>query len=128
MRPALEPGDWLLARRLRRVPDRGAVIVFDATAEPGLHLVKRVIGLPGEHVAVADGQVHIDGLTLAEPWVSGHTFPETEVVVPEASVWVLGDNRSQSSSDSRTIGSVALDAVGWRVVAVYWPATRAGLR
>lgn len=127
MRPALQPGDWLLARRLRRPPARGAVVVLNTAAAPDLSLVKRVIGLPGERVAVAEGQVHIDGTTLAEPWVSGRTTPDLEITVPDGQVWVLGDNRGRSSADSRSIGPVPLDDVGWQVLGVYWPSSRVGL-
>jgi signal peptidase I len=125
MRPTLEPGDWLVARRIRRAPPRGAIVVF--SVDPGTFLVKRAIGLPGERVAIADGQVHIDGATLAEPWVSGRTVPDGEFVVPSDALWVLGDNRSLSAADSRSIGAVPLTDVGWRVMAIYWPAARAAL-
>lgn len=125
MRPALEPGDWLLTRRVRGVPARGTIVVV--TIQPGTFLVKRVIGLPGERVVVADGQVHVDGTTLAEPWASGRTAPDSEVEVPSDAVWILGDNRALSSSDSRTIGPVPLPDVGWQAVGIYWPTARAGL-
>lgn len=125
MRPALEPGDWLLARRIRGTPARGAIVVV--TVQPGVFLVKRVIGLPGERIVVEDGQVHVDGTTLAEPWVGGRTAPDSVVDVPADAVWVLGDNRALSSSDSRTIGPIPLSDVGWQAVGIYWPGARAGL-
>jgi signal peptidase I len=127
MQPTLEHGDWLVARRLERVPPRGAIVIFRQHHDPGMFLVKRVIGLPMEHVTVANGQVHVDGSTLAEPWVSGSTTPTCEASVPQDAVWVLGDNRSRSAGDSRSVGPVPLDDVGWRALAIYWPPDRVGL-
>ena len=102
MRPAFEPGDWLIAQRRRGTPGRGDVIVFSAPSDPETYLIKRVVGLPGEQITIADGQVHIDGETLAEPWANGPTFPDGDALIPDDSVWVLGDNRGLSSADSRT--------------------------
>ncbi len=125
MRPTLEPGDWVIARRHRGVPRRGAVVVFASPHNPQLLLIKRVIGLPGERITVANGQVHIDGSTLAETWASARTAPDSDNLVPDDAVWVLGDDRALSSADSRTIGPVPVDGVAWRVFAIYWPAGRA---
>jgi signal peptidase I len=88
-------------------------------------LIKRVIGLPGEQVTVANGQVHIDGSTLAETWASAQTTPDSDDLVPDHAVWVLGDNRALSSADSRNIGPVALGGIAWKALAIYWPASRA---
>ena len=125
MRPALEPGDWVIAKRHRGVPERGVVVVFASPQDRQLMLVKRVIGMPGEQVSVADGQVHIDGSTLAEPWASARTSPDSDDLVPDDAVWVLGDNRALSFADSRTIGAVRLDEITWKALAIYWPSGRA---
>ena len=61
MSPALSAGDWTLARKTRGLPHRGTVVVFAHPDKPEMELVKRVVGLPGEVVAIANGQVHIDG-------------------------------------------------------------------
>jgi signal peptidase I len=127
MRPALEPGDWLITQRYRGVPERGDVVVFAGRDEPDRFDIKRIIGLPGEHISISDGQVHIDGLTLAEPWANGPTFPDRDDEIPDDAVWVLGDNRALSSGDSRSIGSVPLDDIDWKAVAIYWPSSRVGL-
>lgn len=102
-------------------------MIFRSDHDPGMFLVKRVIGLPLERVTVAEGQVHIDGITLAEPWVSGSTTPACEARVPEDALWLLGDNRPRSAGDSRNIGPVALDDIGWLALAIYWPPGRVGL-
>ena len=126
MQPALEPGDWVIARRLRRPPGRGDVVVFEHEERPGMSLVKRVIGLPSESVQIEGGQVHVDGSVLPEPWASGFTTPELTVHVPGDAVFVLGDQRLAAGGDSRTLGPVDVSAVRWKVVARYWPAARAG--
>jgi len=127
MRPALKPGDWLIAQRQRGVPDRGDVIIFPSPDEPDRFFIKRIVGLPGERVSISKAQVHVDGTTLAEPWADGPTLPDTEELIPEDAVWVLGDNRALSSGDSRTIGTVPLSDIEWRAVAIYWPSSRVGM-
>jgi signal peptidase I len=126
MRPALESGDWVLARRRRLLPERGDVVVLTVPEARDRFLIKRVVGLPGELVSIADGQVHVDGMTLAEPWANGPTFPEGDHEVGGDSVWVVGDNRGLSTQDSRTIGPVPISDVEWVAFAIYWPASRIG--
>ncbi len=126
MGPTLEPGDWVIARRLSGVPGRGDVIVFSDPTGTGMNLVKRVIGLPGESVAITNGRVGIDGAILADRWADGVTMPDGTWDIPQGHVWVLGDNRGASRSDGRTIGTTPVESIGWQVVARYWPTTRIG--
>jgi signal peptidase I len=126
MRPAFEPDDWVIAQRLRRSPRRGDVVVFTHPSYPDRFLIKRVIGLPGERVTAANGEIHIDGAVLGEPWADGPMYADSDDAVPNESVWVLADRRAVSSIDSRVLGAVPTNDVGWRVVARYWPPARAG--
>lgn len=126
MAPALLPGDYLIARRLRRRPARGDVAIFEHPARSHFHLIKRVVGLPGEEVDVIGGQVHIDGRPLAEAWASGPTLGNGSWQLGPAEVFVLGDSRALSADDSRTIGPVPIAAIGWRAALRYWPPSRAG--
>jgi signal peptidase I len=126
MSPALEEGDWVIARRLTGVPERGDVVVFDDPTGSGMHLVKRVIGLPGEHVGIEGGRVTINGALLADRWASGVTGPDGSWDIPPDRVWLLGDNRALSASDGRVIGPTPLEDVRWLVLARYWPTDRAG--
>lgn len=126
MAPALEPGDWVVAKRLTGDLERGDVVVFRDPAETGLNLVKRVIGLGGETIGVESGRVTVDGALLADRWANGLTKPDGTWVVPEGHVWLLGDNRGASASDGRTLGPISIRDVGWVVVARYWPTSRAG--
>ena len=127
MRPALKPGDWLMAQRQQGVLERGDVIIFPNPDEPDRFFIKRVVGLPGERIEISDGQVHIDGQTLAEPWANGPTFPDGDEHIPDDAVWVLGDNRALSSADSRTAGPIPIVDIRWKVFAVYWPSSRVGI-
>lgn len=108
MTPALSPGDGLLTVRLRR-PRRGALVVLEHPRRIGLVLVKRVIGLPGENVAVEDGRVLINGLSLDEPWARGHPGRDGTWPVGAASMFVASDARELTRSDSRSFGPVPIN-------------------
>lgn len=97
---------------------------------------KRVIGMPGERVSCCDdqGRITVDGVPLDEGWVAPGQAPSTvefDIVVPDGRLWVMGDNRA-NSADSRAHlgdpggGTVPLDRIVGRVVAVYWPLSRFG--
>ncbi|MDY6877700.1 MAG: signal peptidase I [Chloroflexota bacterium] len=106
-------------------PHRGNVVVVDMPGEQEL-LVKRVIALAGETVAVQDGRVFINGQPFEEPWATrlgGMDYPPTRV--PSQHVFVLGDNREESR-DSRFFGPVPVDRIGGRIRFVIWPLDRIG--
>ena len=123
MGPLLAPGDYLLTRRIRtgRVLGRGDIVVFRSGHR---HMVKRVIGLPGETVSVDAGIVMIDGAALHEPWWPAATRPDGRWTVPEDSFFVLGDNRTDSAHDSRSSGPITRDAMHSVAIARYWPLRR----
>lgn len=125
MEPSLEPGDRLLAVRVRRPVRRGDILVFRHPDRPDLWLVKRVVGLPAETVEIRDGAVTVDGAALAEPWAHGETHPGGRWNVPPASAFVLSDARSRTRADGRTLGPVLLDGA-YRAVFRYAPARRLG--
>jgi signal peptidase I len=102
MLPTLAPGQRLLTRRpgLSRRVRRGDIVVI-RSAELGRVIVKRVIGLPGEHVDVAAGEVRVDGKPLPEPYVTGRGGRSGSFDVPDGHLLLLGDNRT-GSSDSRS--------------------------
>ncbi len=126
MQPSLAAGDYVIARAVRGELQRGDIVIFDHPQRPKFELVKRVVGLPGELVAIHNGQVHVSGATVAEPWADGPTLPDGEWDLGPGEVFLLGDNRSMSAGDSRTVGPVAVTAIRWRVVARYWPPTAVG--
>lgn len=103
------------------------------------HLIKRVIGVGGDRVVCCEEgeRLTVNGAPIAEPYVYPGDAPSTirfDITVPEGSVWVMGDHRSDSQ-DSRyhpldgdgTDGSVALDLVVGRAVVTVWPLGRAGV-
>ena len=108
-------------------PQRGDVVVFRAPPQPDADYIKRVIGLPGDRIQIMQGSVYINGQPLAEPYIrfpADYTFPEGNeaLVVPEASYFVLGDNRPESF-DSHLGWVVPLDYLVGRAWVRYWPPT-----
>ena len=103
----------------------------------GGHLVKRVIGVGGDHVVCCDrrGRITVNEVPLREPYILGGTTPSDrrfDVHVPTGRLWVMGDNRS-NSEDSRFHqdlpggGTVPVDDVVGRVWAIVWPLDRTEL-
>jgi signal peptidase I len=138
MEPTLRENDRVLVLKLGydlEDVDRGDVIVFERPESWGPgdieDLIKRVIGLPGDTVAVIDGAVFVNGTPLEEPWLPDGArtppfFPESgcvpECTIPEGSVFVLGDNRSNSAA-SNQYGPVPFDHVVGRAFVRVWPVT-----
>jgi signal peptidase I len=127
MEPALEPGDWVFAKRRTGAPERGEIVVMDDPMGTGMSLVKRVIGLPGESVGIENGRVTVNGALLADRWATGVTAPDGTWTLSDNEVWVLGDNRPRSRADGRVFGPTPIDTVHWQVVARYWPTTKVGM-
>lgn len=94
--------------------------------------IKRVIGLPGEHVQIKDRKVYINGEELEENYLSENVVTEstdgafTDLVVPEGTVFVMGDNRG-ASSDSRRFGCIPYDKIESKVCLRFWPLNRFGV-
>ena len=108
-------------------PRRGDVIVFLYPRNPKKDFVKRVIGLPGDKVEIRQGVVYVNGLRLEEPYpVIPDTSSMPPKTVPEGHLFVLGDNRP-NSSDSRFWGMLPMDHVIGKAWVVYWPPQRWGL-
>lgn len=130
LRPPLLALSDLLAGRApgERLAERGAVVVLpDPRAEGGPLgvgrplIVKRVVGLPGDTVALARGRVLVDGEELSEPWLDpAHRGASTmrPRAVPPGALFLLGDNRLPlASSDSRSFGPQPVTALRGRAVA-----------
>lgn len=120
MVPTLRDGDYIFIVRTQRY-DRGDIVVFQSDALGEENLVKRVIGLPGDHVAIRYGSVYLNGAPLEEPYLEAGltTEGEEELTVPEGCVYLLGDNRGVSI-DSRAFGAVPLaDILGEVKLRVY---------
>ncbi len=127
--PIVEGIDWVLS------------IVGLSAPDSDDHLVKRIIGLPGDHVVCCNalGQITINGVPIeeadyvklpsADSPVSADPF---DVVVPDESLWVLGDNRYRSKDsrynmDQPGKGYVPIENVVGRAFVITWPLSRFGL-
>jgi signal peptidase I len=108
---------------------RGDTVVFQFPGDLSKSYIKRVIGMPGDRVAVDRGVVIVNGKALDEPYV--HPEYRDEATYPEIRVdpdcyYVLGDHRN-SSNDSRNWGTVKRGYIYGKAVFVYWPPDRLGL-
>jgi signal peptidase I len=88
--------------------------------------IKRVIGLPGDTVEARAGAIFVNGRQLIEPYLPPNTpsFPAFAVRVPAGRLWVMGDNRT-NSSDSRVFGTIPIHTVVGRTVFKVWPFSHA---
>ncbi|WP_198950357.1 signal peptidase I [Kineosporia sp. A_224] len=130
MTPTLHPGDVVLVVRpslagLLDGLDRGDLVV---AREPGTGdaVVKRVVGLPGDVVEIADAVTTVGGVAVDEPYVDRTRIDGLyygPVTVPAGTVLLMGDDRSRSV-DSRDYGPVPLSDVTDRVAVRLWPWTR----
>jgi len=86
--------------------------------------IKRVIGLPGEHVKIENGKVYINGDELNEDYLGDDVVTESEAfydfIVPEGYIFAMGDNRSKSK-DCREIGCIPLNKLEGIVIFRFWP-------
>ena len=132
MEHTLEPSQYVLVDKL--TPrfggyHRGDIVVFTPPStvvdEGDTPFIKRIVGLPGETVAIDAGRVFVDGTALDEPYLfegqptnSGGT--RGSWTVPDGDVFVMGDHR-QASSDSRAFGPIAETSIIGRAWLRYWP-------
>lgn len=107
---------------------RGDTVVFWAPDDIRESYIKRVIGLPGDTVAVQDGYVIVNGKKLVENYVPAEYRDDRNYpprVVPPNEYFVLGDHRT-SSNDSRAWGFVPRSYIYGKAVFVFWPPDRIG--
>jgi len=129
MVPTLVSGEYVIVNRLSYrlgSPQRGDIIVFHFPRDPKEEYIKRVIGLPGDEVEVRDGQVYINGQPLNETYLKVKMDYIGSWQIPADQLFVLGDNRN-NSSDSHDWGTVPMDYVVGKAILVYWPPPDWGL-
>jgi signal peptidase I len=129
MHPTLAPGERVLFDRLayrRGPPRRGDVVLASHPTRPRTRIVKRIVGLPGDRVAVDVHRCWVNGMSYGEPDDAGPTRPPAS-----AWTWTLGDDEwllmgdaPYASTDSRDFGPVGHDAIHARAWLVYWPVSR----
>lgn len=123
MEPSLHNGEFVLVNKLAYrfgKPHLGDVIVFHYPRDPKQEYIKRVIGVPGDKIEIAGGQVYVNGFRLTEPYIAAPPNYSGSWSVPEGSLFVLGDNRN-NSSDSHSWGYVPYNYMIGKSVLVYWP-------
>lgn len=123
MKPTLQPGELLLVNKLSYKfgePHHGDVVVFHYPVNPNDDYIKRVIGVPGDEVLIQNGSVTVNGTVLNEPYISASPAYRGSWQVPENQIFVLGDNRNQSS-DSHSWGFVPYENLVGKALIVYWP-------
>jgi signal peptidase I len=123
MRPTLEDGEFVLVSKMSYLfapAQRGDIIVFHFPMNPEEELIKRVIGLPGDHVSVSAGVVSVNGQVLNEPYIAATPSYSGEWEVMEGQLFVLGDNRN-NSNDSKDWGMLPARNVVGKAVLIYWP-------
>ena len=108
------------------LPTLGDVIVFHLPDDPTRDLVKRVIGVPGDIVAVVNGVVYVNGLPLQEPYITNRdTGYFSPLLIRPGHYFVLGDNRV-ASSDSRLLGQIPQGNIVGKAWFSYWPLSKFG--
>lgn len=128
MYPNLHNGEYILVNKIDYMihsPHRGDIIVFQAVpaGQPDKDFIKRVIGLPGESVAVHNDSVYVNGHRLNEPYISAFyrpTYTWGPKTVPPNDYFVLGDNRN-NSQDSHLWGWLPKQYIIGRAWVSYWP-------
>lgn len=154
MIPTLQIDDRIVVEKVSyyfREPARGEIIVFAGETngptadETGVQrairvggqflgvvpmdardFVKRVIGLPGDHIEMADGVVTVNGVELDEPYINRDTW-DGEYDVPAGKLFVLGDNRGSSSDSRYALSYIDGSEVVGRAVLIIWPFENSGL-
>ena len=136
MYPTLVENDYLIINRMSYKfgePKRGDIIVFesDLQQDDGTNkdLVKRVIGVSGDTIKIKDSKVYVNGKELNEPYIHDEiTEGDIDTVVPENSVFVLGDNR-EISLDSRyeQVGFINESDILGKVFVRLYPFNKIGL-
>lgn len=137
MEPNFHNGEYILTNKVEyklHDPQRGDVVIFKSPRNPQIDYIKRVIGVPGDHIRLSRETLFINDKTLLESYIPnttmtyGGTFlgENQEIIVPPGKYFVLGDNR-QHSSDSREFGPVAKEEFIGKAFMRYWPFSEFGL-
>jgi signal peptidase I len=142
MMPTLQDQDRMIVNKISYKlfgPERFDIVVFHATEDKDY--IKRVIGLPGDHIEYKNDTLYINGKPYEEPYLEEakkevidgpltEPFSLEEVIgrktVPEGHIFVMGDNR-RYSKDSRHIGTIPMDKVIGKANIVYWPISDFGI-
>ena len=135
MKNTLNDGDHLIVDKITyrmREPVRYDIIVFPFRYKENTFYIKRIIGLPGETVQIAGGEIYIDGEILKESYgqevIKDPGIAESPIELGEDEYFVLGDNRNESS-DSRdpSVGKIRREEIVGRAWLRIWPLNKFGI-
>jgi len=132
MIPTLEIGDRVLVNKFIyrfTEPERGDIIVFESVDNGEEDLIKRVVGLPGDKIAVRGGELFVNGDPQKEPYTNKRLLDRSfyaQTKVPKNHVFVMGDNRA-NSADSRVFGPLPEKNIEGEAFLRFWPPDRIGL-
>lgn len=129
MEPTLVEDEWLFVNRavyLLGEPSQGEVVILKDPSQPygerSKYLVKRVVAVPGDSLAIENGVLIINGERVNESYVKslalGSHYPS--ITLSQDEYFVLGDNRTRSR-DSRDFGPVSIDLIKGRADFILWP-------
>lgn len=136
MEPNFHNGEYILTNKVEyRIgnPKRGDVVIFKSPKNKDIDYIKRVIGLPGDIVALRNNSIYVNGNKLEESYLApgvvifgeSYLHENQEVTVPPGKYFVLGDNRPHSS-DSREFGPIAKEDFIGKAFLRYWPFSQFG--
>ena len=132
MIPTLEIGDRVLVNKFIyrfTEPKRDDIVVFQSVDNPEEDLIKRVVGVPGDEIAVRGGRLILNGEPQKEPYTN-KKLPDrsffAKTTVPKGHVFVMGDNRG-NSADSRVFGPLPKKNIEGEAFLRFWPPHRIGL-
>ncbi len=132
MIPTLQINDRVLVNKFIyrfSEPERGDIVVFESVDNSEQDLIKRVVGLPGDEIAVRKGKLFLNGEPQKEPYTNKR-LPDVssyaKTTVPKGHVFVMGDNRG-NSQDSRIFGPLPKKNIEGEAFLRFWPLGRIGL-
>jgi signal peptidase I len=123
MEPSFHHGEFVVVNRLSYkigTYDTGDVVVFRYPRDPEQEYIKRIIGVAGDNVFISGGLVYVNDEVLYEPYIAAPPRYSGNWDIPEGYVFVLGDNRN-NSSDSHNWGPLQVENVIGKAVFIYWP-------
>ncbi len=124
MLPTIQPNEYIMVNKAAyfvQQPQRGDIVVLHSPREPGIDLIKRIIGLPGDTVEVKEQRVFVNGTPLNEPYIAespNYALPPKQI--PPEQYFVLGDNRNHSL-DSHIGWTAPRQNIVGKAWITYWP-------